>query len=204
MGMKRCIVLAALLAAGIPAAQAGPRDDVIDALAKCTDVADREARADCYDRAAPQLRAVAGLPPAAAATSPPQTPVVQTVVPPPSVPPSPAEPPPSQDQSFLGALDPFGGEAPPRPTAMQMTYQPIGEEILPLTIAVTDYDVAPSGSFTVTLENGQVWRERNEHFDTPPFKAGGKNYVTIEHGMLGGFNLYLFGSGKIYKVVRIK
>ncbi len=48
-----------------------------------------------------------------------------------------------------------------------MAYQPIGVEILPVTIGVTDYSIAPNGSFSVTLDNGQVWRERNEHYDHP-------------------------------------
>ncbi|MEJ0025653.1 MAG: hypothetical protein WDN01_06450 [Rhizomicrobium sp.] len=201
--MKRWIVLAALLAASIPAADAGPRDDVVDVLAKCTDVADREARIACYDRAAPQLRAAAGLPPAppAAPESTPPPPPVQTATAPP--PPSEAPPPPS-GQSFLGSLDPFGEEAPAAPLPAQMAYQPIGQELLPITIGVTDYDVAPGGPFTVTLANGQVWRERNGHSETPPFKAGARNFVRIEHGLIGGYDLYLVGYGKLYKVMRIK
>ncbi len=203
MGMKRCIVLAVLLAAGVPAAAAGPRDDVVDVLAKCTDVADREARIECYDRAAPQLRAAAGLAPAGQVPAP--APLqVQASAPAPLAPSPQPEAPPPQGQSLLGSLDPFGGEAPPAPTPTQMAYQPIGQEILPITIGVTDYDIAPGGPFTVTLANGQVWRERAGHTETPPFKAGARNFVTIEHGLIGGYDLYLVGSGRLYKVMRIK
>jgi hypothetical protein len=172
---------------------AGPRDDVVDVLVKCTDLTDKAARLDCYDRAAPQLRAAAQMP----------------VVPPPvaqaAEPPSPqtAAPVSQQGGSFLSSLDPFAG-SPQGPSAQQMAYQPIGAEILPVTIGVTDYSIAPNGSFSVTLDNGQIWRERNEHYDHPPFRGDAKNVVVIERGLIGGYNLYLKGEGKPYKVLREK
>ena len=206
MGMKRCIVLAGLLVASVPAAQAGPKDDVVDVLAKCTDVTDREARIECYDRAAPQLRAAAGLAPAAVANTAPPVPVA--ALPPQSAlqsAPPPPEAPPPQSPSLLSSLDPFGDTtAPPPPLAAQMAYQPMGLEILPITIAVTDYDVPMGGQFTVTLANGQVWRERSGHTEVPPFKAGATNLVRIEHGLIGGYDLYLVGYGRLYKVLRVK
>ncbi len=203
MGMKRCIVLVVLLAGG--QAQAGPRDDVVDVLAKCTDVTDREARIECYDRAAPQLRAAAGLPPVGQVPTQTPLPVQTEAAPQQAAPPPPeASPPPPQEGSFLGSLDPFGADAPAAPLPAQMAYQPIGQEILPLTIGVTDYDVVPGVPFTVTLANGQVWRERNGHSETPPFKSDGRNYVRIEHGLIGGYDLYLVGYGRLYKVMRVK
>ncbi|HEY0105870.1 MAG TPA: hypothetical protein VGB91_07275, partial [Rhizomicrobium sp.] len=167
------------------------RDDVIGVLVKCTDLAEVHARLACYDQEAPALRAAAEAP----SVPPPPEPV------PAAPPPEPAAPPPQG--SFLSALDPFGSEAPP-PLAAQMAYQPAGQEILPITIKLADYAVEPSGNFTVTLANGQVWRERKEHYETPRFQADGDNYVTIERGLLGGYNLYLKGSGHVYKVMRIK
>jgi hypothetical protein len=73
-----------------------------------------------------------------------------------------------------------------------------------VTIGVAEYSIAPDGSFRVTLDNGQVWRERNEHFDHPQFRADTRNVVVIERGMIGGYNLYLKGEGKPYKVLREK
>ena len=69
------------------------------------------------------------------------------------------------------------------PSAQQMAYQPMGAEILPVTIGVTDYAIAPNGSFSVTLDNGQVWRERNEHYDHPAFRSDSKHVVVIEHAV---------------------
>ncbi len=190
--MTRSMYLGAALALLPLAAAAGPKDEVIGALVQCTDVTDEHARLACYDHEAPALRAAAQGPvttmaPSAEPPAPPQAP----------------EPPPPQQGSFFSALDPFGSDAAP-PSPGQMAYQPIGQEILPITITVADYTVEPNGSFSVTLANGQVWRERNEHFDTPRFDPAGGNVVTIERGMIGGYNLYLKGSGKPYKVLRVK
>jgi hypothetical protein len=198
------ILLAAVFVAATPT-QAGPRDDVVGVLVKCADIADKAERLDCYDRAAPQLRAAAQQPMApvvappataqAAAPSPPQTAAAEAL--PPQAPAA------QQDDSFLGAINPFSG-GPQGPSAQQMAYQPIGGEILPVTIGVAEYSIAPNGSFSVTLDNGQVWRERNEHFDHPQFRSDEKNVVVIERGMIGGYNLYLKGEGKPYKVLREK
>ncbi len=85
-----------------------------------------------------------------------------------------------------------------------MAYQPIGQEILPITIAITSHEIAPRGGFTVTLANGQVWRSRKEHYDKPRFRDDGPNVVTIEHGLLGGFDLYVRGNPGAFKVERIQ
>ncbi len=189
-----CAPVGALLAALLittGSASAGPRDDVIGTLVKCADIADKAARLDCYDQAAPQLRT------AAQAPAPPPPPVAVQAAEPPAAPVS------QQGGSFLSSLDPFG-DSPQGPSAQQMAYQPIGAEILPVTIGVADYAVAPNGSFSVTLDNGQVWRERNEHYEHPSFRSDAKNAVVIERGLIGGYNLYLKGDGKPYKVLREK
>jgi hypothetical protein len=190
--MKRRLLFVAAMALAPLAAQAGPRDDVIGTLVKCTDVTGEKARLACYDQEAPALRAAAEAPP-----PPPPAPVA-TSAPPPAY-----APPPQQDGSILSSLNPFSSDT-PAPSAMQMTYQPIGQEILPITIKIADYSVASNGNFTVTLANGQVWQERPGHTETPRFSKEGDNVVTIEHGMLGGYNLYLAGNGQPYKVMRIK
>jgi hypothetical protein len=184
--------LAVILALPAASASAGPRDDVVDVLVKCTDVTDNAARLDCYDRAAPQLRAAAQVLVAPLSAMPATEP-----------PPQAAAPVSQQDGSFLSSLDPFAG-SPQGPSAQQMAYQPIGGEILPVTIGVTDYSIAPNGSFSVRLDNGQIWRERNEHYDHPSFRSDSKNVVVIERGLIGGYNLYLRGEGKPYKVLREK
>lgn len=208
--MKLRIVLLAASAAMmiIPAgAQAGPRDALIDALAKCTDIHDATARLACFDRNTPTLRALAN--PAQAATTPPppaEPPkAVALAAPPPAAtqpPPKPAEQK-SDDSSWLSGWDPFAG-GPSKPTAAQMAYQPMGQEILPVTIGVKDFFVASDGSFTVTLANGQMWRSRHGYETPPRFREGKVNKVMIDHAMLGGYNLTLLGQPKLYKVERVK
>ena len=187
-----CLSVSALLAGLLitAPASAGPRDDVIGTLVKCADIADKAARLDCYDQATPQLRAAAQTP------APPPPAVAQAAEPAPA-------PVSQQGGSFLSSLDPFG-DTPQGPSAQQMAFQPIGAEILPVTIGVADYAIAPNGSFSVTLDNGQIWRERNEHYEHPAFRSDAKNVVVIERGMIGGYNLYLKGDGKPYKVLREK
>lgn len=183
--MRRRLALAILLSSLPLSAAADPRDDVLRALARCTELGDRDQRTGCYDGLAPQLRAVVA--PSAEGASP-------VAAPPPE--------PPAQG-SIFNALNPFSDDSRP-PSPAQMAYQAFGQEILPVTIAVSSFEVAPVGGFTVTLANGQVWTERKEHFDKPPFMAGQANVVTIERALLGGYNLYLKGHGQPYKVQRIR
>jgi hypothetical protein len=209
--IARRLAIAAVLVAGSSAAQAGPQQDVIDALVKCADIADKDARVACFDAATPQLRAAAHTSAAPVATA--QPPASVATGQPPAQAPSSAQaevaPPAEQPQvdsssgsGFLASLNPFGSDPPPSP--QQMAYQPMGQEILPLAIGVARFGPSDSGGFEVTLDNGQVWQERREHYDIPPWRSDARNIVYIERGMLGGYNLYLRPFGKIYKVVRIK
>ena len=104
----------------------------------------------------------------------------------------------------LSSLNPFRGGGSDAPTKQQMAYQPMGQEVLPITIGVADYTTGPHG-YTVTLDNGQVWQNYPRLVDAPPFSASHKNVVVITRGLLGGYSLYLKGrGGQTYKVVRVK
>src|SRR5258707_8837314 len=83
MGMKWLGAFAMLLTALPLAALAGPRDDVLQALARCADIADRDARIACFDRQTPQLRAAIAEPPAAPPASAPMAPAAPAAEPPP-------------------------------------------------------------------------------------------------------------------------
>jgi hypothetical protein len=194
---RRVWWFAALIAASSAAAPlpvyAGAREDVIDTLLKCADMPELAARDSCFEATIPQLRAAAQTAPMAAPAAPAGS---ETA----------AAAPPPQQGSILDSLNPFGGTDNPQPSPQQMAYQPIGTEILPITIGVAEFEIGPGGGFQVTLDNGQVWQERPEHSDIPPFHSDRKNMVMIEKGMLGGYNLYWLtgGTGKIYKVMRVK
>ena len=211
----RVVVAIAALMVAASTAQAGPKEDAIDALMKCADIADKAARSDCFDAAIPQLRAaaqppmpVATIAPPASATAPATqaeasapasaTPAVAAAPPPAEQPQEDA----SSGSGLLASLNPFGADHPPSP--QQMAYQGMGQEILPVAIGVAKFGPSDAGGFEITLDNGQVWRERNEHYDIPPWRSDERNIVYIERGMLGGYNLYLRPFGKMYKVVRVK
>jgi hypothetical protein len=177
-----------LLTAG--AAVAGPRDDAINEMLRCANMADAAARHACFDAAIPQLKAAAqtapvGETPATAQSAPPQQQAA------------------ADDDSWLGDWNPFKGVPSRTPTQQQMAYQPLGAEILPITIGVADYAVNSDG-YSVTLDNGQVWKNHSRMGQTPPFNMGGKNTVTIQHATLGGFHLLLNGKKDRYRVVRVK
>jgi len=191
--VKLRVLTLAILMLAPSAAQADPRDDIIQAMAQCANAPDKAARSDCFERLIPQLRAVAG--PAAApapVASGTATPEQQTA----------AGPPPPEDKGWLGNWNPFKGSS-NNPSPQQMAYQPIGQEILPLTVAVTDFSLGMNG-FTVTLANGQVWQGSYGANPIPPFHHDDTNIVTIDHGMLGGDKLNLRGDSNLYKVVRVK
>lgn len=200
------------------AAEAGPRDEVIDALVQCANLKGGAARLACFDRNTPALRSAAGTPQTATAAPPPPAapaPPAPAGPPPKAValaapPPVATKPPPKPKEkderggSWLAGLNPFSGIGNvSKPTARQMAYQPIGEEILPVTIAVKDFYVPPGGAFTVTLINGQVWRAVHGYTSPPHFRDGETNLVTIDHAMLGGYNLSLRGRPGLYKVERM-
>jgi hypothetical protein len=183
---QRALLTSIALFALSTAARADPRDEMLAALAKCTDVPDRLARFDCYERLAPEIRTLAQLPAAE-----PQPPLTQAPQPQ-------AAQAPQTHGSWLS-------EAPATDAAPGSTqYQPMGGEILPMQIGVADYTIAPSGSFTVTLDNGQVWREHDRDFETPSFAKDKKNIVVIQRGLLGGCDLHIKGTSKFFKVVRVK
>lgn len=210
-------VLALAVLVVIPAAvQAGPRDDVVNELVKCTDIADSAERLACFDRGTPALRAVAGASAAvhaadeAAAQAEPPKATALAEPPPVAPPPPPAEPAPApapsqESGSWLSGLNPFDGiGSVPKPTARQMAYQPIGQEILPITIGVKEFYVPSGGAFMVTLANGQVWRAVHGYPSPPKFREGKTNIVVIDHAMLGGNNLSLYGNSVLYKVERVQ
>jgi hypothetical protein len=190
--------MAALLTPAV--AWGDARDDAIDAMMKCASIADKAARSDCFDAAIPQLRAAAQTPPTA--TIPPE----QVATAPPATPEAASPPAQTADRSIFDTLNPFGagGGGDTKPSPQQMAYQQIGAEVLPLTIGVAAFGINPGGGFEVTLENGQVWQEHARDYDIPPFRSDRRNVVTIDHAMLGGYNLTLLGYGKLYKIVRVK
>jgi hypothetical protein len=177
-------------------ASAGPRDDVLEALGRCTGIADPQARLACYDAAAPRLKQALAAPPTSL-----------------DHPPTKAE----QESWFgfdLGDLLGGGSNAPTTPeqfgkerTDQAQAARAAEEqrEIDSISAGVTEVAYTPFGQFIVFLDNGQVWRQLQGDADRARFKSNARdNRVTISHGALGSYNLTMNGSGKVYKVTRVK
>ena len=66
-------------------------------------------------------------------------------------------------------------------------------------LAAVDYDAR--AAFTVTLQNGQVWRQINTG-DLPKARFHVGEKVTIQPGILGTYNLKTESNSHPYKVER--
>jgi len=196
MNCRWTAVVAAWLMLSNISAGAGPRDDALEALGHCASIADAQARLACYDAAAPRLKQALGTPPTTL-----------------DHPPTKAE----QESWFgfdLGELFGGGSSAPTTPaqfgkerTEEAQAARAVEEqhEIDSISAGVTEFAYTPFGQFIVFLDNGQVWRQLQGDADRARFKSNARdNRVTISRGALGSFNLSINGSGKIYKVTRVK
>lgn len=175
---------------------ADPREDLLQAIGKCTTLTDDKARLACYDAAAPHLHDVLNVPPAAMST-----------------------PPTSEEQKSwfgfnLGSL--FGSSSP----ASQTTPQQFGAERTPQTqqkveqaqkevdsisAGVTEYSFTFDKKFIVFLDNGQVWRQLQADTALAHFHhLATDNRVTIERGVMGSYNLTINDSEETFKVTRLK
>ncbi|HVE03103.1 MAG TPA: hypothetical protein VNB30_03490 [Rhizomicrobium sp.] len=185
-----CLVALVLVPAG---ADAGPREDLIDGMAKCAAVANSAARLACYDALAPQLKAAQSAPQEPGdnrawydpgrifGTSPaqqttPQQFGAEALVAPPAPPPKPGEP---------------QAPAPPQPLDS-------------ISAKVSDFAYNPYGRAVVFLDNGQIWQQILGDTDRPHFKKGEVNTVVISRGVLGSYNMVVNDAGSAIKVHRIK
>jgi hypothetical protein len=134
-------VLLAMLAVSAIAspALAAPRDDVRAGSNRCDAIADDRAWLDCYYGAAQPMRARLGLPPA---------PATQVLL----------VPQPAQGAPAIAARTP----APEPPDAVDTFFHKLlsHENVKPeAPTRMASYSFDKSGFFTVTLANGEVWKQ---------------------------------------------
>lgn len=69
---------------------------------------------------------------------------------------------------------------------------------------LSSYEFDRYGIFTVTLENGEVWRQVSSDSSFARWKNPAPRYVVrISRGLLGSFNLQVQGAAGLYKVRRV-
>ena len=75
-----------------------------------------------------------------------------------------------------------------------------------ITARLADYSFGRgTGHFTITLDNGQVWRQIVGDPYHPNWKGPASSYiVTINYGANGSFNLVVTGERQTYKVERVR
>jgi hypothetical protein len=188
-------------------AHAGPREDALSAVLRCSAMSDKAQRLVCYDSAA--VRVPGALHAPAATIAPPVT-TSATAAPPPVV----RRP---RDSGFLDSLfGPGGPNRAPQTTVAQFGSESIasggkqaypipldGDTVDEITARLANYDVS-AGYLVATLSNGQIWRQVSGepvgHLQRP---ATGY-VVTVSRGGAGAYRMKLSHFGRILAVRRIQ
>lgn len=189
-----CAALAVAAFAAVPgAAHAGLRDDVMTAAARCWSLGSDRAWLECYYRAAQPMQA---------AVNPMAPPVRQQAAPAPR---AVVAVPPRRKRSWLGRM--FADDAPQQRTASVAPAAPPGMPQMTtdhITARLASYSFSQSGIMTVTLDNGEVWRQVDGDGPAPRLKNPARSYVvTIRPGFIGSYSLTVNGQAGLYKVRRL-
>jgi outer membrane biosynthesis protein TonB len=177
-----------LLAAGLFSLQAAADESVEDRLRACADEKDDAARLSCYDKASN--------PPA-----PPAAPVAEKApeparAPEPAPKPEPAPEPPSEPAPATATAAPAPAPAPAEDPVAEFGMNPELEakkpdderkkELREISAQVVEVRKRTRGELVVTLDNGQVWTEK----DAEPYlrvKVG--DTIVIKRNRMGGYRL---------------
>jgi hypothetical protein len=184
--MKRELILAALsLATFSRPVQADTRSDILASFNRCGVFSDNRTWLNCVYGAVEPMRNELGLPPAPAS----QTNLVPNASLMPQVAPTPAAAPtPARRNDDNGGFFSFL----------------VGGQPILTNVPLTTYNVDHDGLFTITLTNGQVWREQ-EGGPTPHWRGPASRYMaSITKGALDSDNLVIVGEGITYKAKRIR
>lgn len=172
----------AVVAASMIATAAFAEERGDDALSACGKESDDARRLACYDRVTRSQ--------AAPTTEPEQ-----------SSPSAAAEPEPKPaEQPVATATDEFGvaGSAVARQRSGEQEQQN-QPKVRSISAGVTEVSLRPRGEFVATLDNGQVWKQKDpgQRF---PIKPGDR--VTINAGLLGSYRM--INGARSIQVTRVK
>ena len=209
------------MAFAVPA-MARPRDDAMSAAFRCGVIGEARQWLDCYYGAAQPVRAALGMPPAPAgqlklASAPPAGPprdsqmrndIIATAV---------------RCNNFSGErewLNCFYAAAQPARVALGLSSDASAKNFMPaqplggraktidsagFNIRMRSYAFDQRGTFTVTLDNGEVWRQLSGDGTYAHWKLPAARYaVRIRKGFTGSFNFEVKGSPGLFKVRRLQ
>ena len=181
---RMALPVSALLCLVSVSAAADPRSDALAGISRCGGIADDRAFLDCLYGAAQPLRAELGLPPAPAFQTNLVPPAGSTSVPRPAM--ARTAPPPSRSDGFFGDILGSGKAMAP---AQRMA----------------SYAFDSHGVFSVTLSNGEVWRQVEGDSNFAHWRGPASNYVVIvRSGAFGSSNLQVQGQSTTFKVERVR
>ena len=185
IAMNRAALISVIFCLVSLSATADPRSDALDGISRCTSIADDHVFLDCVYGAAQPLRAKLGLPPAPAA---------QTNLVPPPAPGAAIAPPPALARAA----------APQRNEGFFSGILGSGEAAAPAQ-RMSSYAFDTHGIFSVTLSNGEVWRQVEGDSNFAHWRAPASNYVVIlRSGAFGSSNLQVQGQATTFKVERVR
>ncbi|MEY4965580.1 MAG: hypothetical protein RL274_1163 [Pseudomonadota bacterium] len=184
--MRRVFLISGLMAlAALPALAEPTRDEVMAGAERCDGIADNRVWLDCFYGSAQPMRSVLNLPPA--------NPAQVRLVPPPGAEPrripATAALRARQSERSGGFWSDVVGST--RPEASN--------------IAMTKYEFDRSGAFTVTLADGQVWRQLESDLVRARWNKPASTYrVTVASGLGDTFDLKVNGEKvTIYRMRRM-
>ncbi len=181
MTLRSLVVTVAMVLAA-SAAHAASGGDLASAILACAAQQDATAQLACYNRIATQLKAAPAQSPMAA------VPLTR----PQDVRSSDAAP-----RPVIGTPADFGKEG--------LRFQAdMPAELDHIRARVANVTVNYFHIFTVTLDNGQVWRQVDGDTRVARFKNDKTEIVTITRGFLDSFHLAIQGAWGDYQVKRIK
>ena len=151
----------------------GVRDAVMSGAFRCNDISDDRRWLDCYYGAAQPMRRLLGL-----------------------------------SQAPQGPVAPPLPKAESKSSAQQFGLPQPGNIGIPANIdhvvsRMASYSFDQYGIFTVTLANGQVWRQISGDTDNAHWKKPARTYVvSISRGWFGSYNFQVKGDPGLFKVRR--
>ena len=186
MRYSRTILFILSLACAGPAL-AGPREDSLARVSRCSNLPDDRAFLDCVYGAMQPMRAALGLPPALPGQQrlvPPDPSLARGIPPagvPATAPAGPAQPAPAKEGGMLSNV--FSGGA----------------------LRMASYSFDRRGLFTVTLSDGSVWRQDINDTNFAHFAGKASSYsIGLHPGDYGKARIDVRGEGGPYLVVRVQ
>ena len=185
-GAMTFLNLSLIAVAFAPPARAATRDAIYDALQRCNVMNDNHVWLDCLYGAVQPMRAELSLPPA---------PEHQVRLVPPAVP---------AKSAVLPAASAPGGVTHPQPKTERFMAYVLGGRKEVEGVSFQSYNFDRAGHFTVTLTNGQVWRQADNDNHMASWKADPARYfASIRTGALGSSIMQVRGEPGAFMVAQV-